>query len=154
MAFPELDEPPSVQLEQMRIGRRLEVRWQVAPEVKSALIPQLLLQPLIENAVVHGIANAKNGGWIEIEARLQQMQLVVVIRNSIGGASQPGLGVGISNTKARLKYLYDADATFEFEVLYVLRTKTGKQYHVTRTYRDGLKGLAQYWTGTDGFGPS
>ena len=106
-----------LQLEQMRLGRRLEVRWQIAPEVKSALIPQLLLQPLIENAVVHGIANARNGGWIEIEARLQQMHLVVVIRNSIGGASQPGLGVGISNTKARLKYLYDSDATFEFEVL-------------------------------------
>jgi DNA-binding LytR/AlgR family response regulator len=35
---------------------------------------------------------------------------------------------------------------------YVLRTKTGKQYHVTRTYRDGLKGLAQYWIGTDAFG--
>ena len=106
-----------LQLEQMRLGRRLEVRWQIAPEVKSALIPQLLLQPLIENAVVHGIANARTGGWIEIEAHLQRMHLIVVIRNSIGGASLPGLGVGISNTRARLKYLYDADATFEFEVL-------------------------------------
>jgi hypothetical protein len=106
-----------LRLEQMRLGRRLELRWQIAPEVKSALIPQLLLQPLVENAVVHGIANARNGGWIEIEAHLQEMHLIIVIRNSVGGASQPGLGVGISNTKARLKYLYDADAVFAFEIL-------------------------------------
>src|SRR5215469_5971541 len=49
----------------------------------TALIPQLLLQPLIENAVVHGIAATGDDGWIEIEARLQQMQLLVTIRNSI-----------------------------------------------------------------------
>jgi hypothetical protein len=106
-----------LQLEQMRLGRRLEVRWQIAPEVAAALIPQLLLQPLIENAVVHGIATARDGGWIEIDARLQQMQLLVTIRNSIGGVSQPGLGVGISNTMARLKHLYDTDASFGFEIL-------------------------------------
>jgi hypothetical protein len=106
-----------LQLEQMRLGRRLTVRWQIAPEVRTVLIPQLLLQPLIENAVVHGIANSRDGGWIEISAHLQQAQLVVVIRNSIGGASQAGLGVGIKNTRARLRYLYGEDAAFEFETL-------------------------------------
>jgi len=106
-----------LQLERMRLGRRLEVRWQIAPEVATALIPQLLLQPLIENAVVHGIATTSDGGWIEIEACLQQMQLLVTIRNSIGGASQPGSGVGIANTRARLKYLYGADASFDFDIL-------------------------------------
>jgi len=105
-----------LQLEQMRLGRRLEVRWQVTPDVHRALIPQLLLQPLIENAIVHGIANSRDGGWIEIEAHLHQGQLVVVIRNSIGGASPSGLGVGIKNTKARLRYLYGEDAAFEFEI--------------------------------------
>lgn len=106
-----------LQLERMRLGRRLEVRWQIAPEVAAALIPQLLLQPLIENALVHGITTAREGGWIEIEARQQQMQLLVTIRNSVGGASQPGSGVGIANTRARLKYLYGTDANFDFEVL-------------------------------------
>ncbi|HUI60893.1 MAG TPA: histidine kinase, partial [Steroidobacteraceae bacterium] len=72
-----------LQLEQMRLGRRLEVRWQIAPDVDGALIPQLLLQPLIENAVVHGIANSREGGWIEVEANLKRQQLVVTIRNSI-----------------------------------------------------------------------
>jgi len=106
-----------LQLEQMRLGRRLAVRWQITPEVRTTLIPQLLLQPLIENAVVHGIANCREGGWIEIAAHLQQERLVVVIRNSIGGASQSGLGVGIKNTRARLRYLYGEDAAFEFEIL-------------------------------------
>jgi hypothetical protein len=106
-----------LQLEQMRLGRRLAVRWQITPEVRTALIPQLLLQPLIENAVVHGIANSRDGGWIEIAAHLRQGRLVVAIRNSIGGASQSGLGVGIKNTRARLKYLYGEDAAFEFEIL-------------------------------------
>jgi two-component system LytT family sensor kinase len=106
-----------LQLEQMRLGRRLEVRWQVSPEVDGALIPQLLLQPLIENAVVHGAASSRDGGWIEIEAHLHQGQLIVVIRNSISGASQTGLGVGLKNTTARLRYLYGEDAAFEFAIL-------------------------------------
>src|SRR5215469_3716856 len=80
-----------LQLEQMRLGRRLAVRWQITPEVRTTLIPQLLLQPLIENAVVHGIAGCRDGGWIEIAANLEQRRLVVGIRNSIGGASQAGL---------------------------------------------------------------
>jgi hypothetical protein len=105
-----------LQLEQMRLGRRLEVRWQITPDVHGALIPQLLLQPLIENAVMHGIANSREGGWIEIEAHLQRGQLVVVIRNSVSGASPSGLGVGIKNTRARLKYLYGDDAKFEFAI--------------------------------------
>lgn len=105
-----------LQLEQMRLGRRLEVRWQLSPEVDAALIPQLLLQPLIENAVVHGAASTREGGWIEIEAHLQQGQLLVAIRNSINGASPSGTGVGIKNTTARLRYLYGEDAAFEFAI--------------------------------------
>ena len=106
-----------LQLEQMRLGRRLEVHRQITPDVHTALIPQLVLQPLIENAIVHGIANCRDGGWVEIAAHLHREQLVVSIRNSIGGASPAGLGVGIKNTRARLKYLYGEDAAFEFEIL-------------------------------------
>jgi LytS/YehU family sensor histidine kinase len=104
-------------LEQLRLGKRLEVRWRVSPEVHDAFIPQLLLQPLIENAIVHGVSGSQSPGWVQIEASTLDERLRVVIRNSIGGVSQPGLGVGIPNTKARLRYLYGDDAGFEFEVL-------------------------------------
>lgn len=103
-----------LELEQMRLGRRLIVRWHIDPGVEAAHIPQLLLQPLVENAIQHGIAGTGEGGWIEIEACLKQDQLIVVIRNSTGGGSGAGLGVGIPNTRARLRFLYGEDATFEF----------------------------------------
>ncbi|HYL03975.1 MAG TPA: histidine kinase [Steroidobacteraceae bacterium] len=101
-------------VEKMRLGDRLRVRWRVEPGACDALIPQLLLQPLVENAVVHGIANSRDGGWIELGAGVRDGRLRVVIRNSVGGHSQPGLGVGMKNTRARLKFLYSDDASFEF----------------------------------------
>jgi two-component system LytT family sensor kinase len=104
-------------LEKLRLGRRLEVRWRISPEVHDAFIPQLLLQPLIENAIVHGVSSSPGPGWVQIEASTLDERLRVVIRNSIGGVSEPGSGVGIPNTKARLRYLYGEDASFEFEVL-------------------------------------
>jgi hypothetical protein len=107
-----------LELEHMRLGSRLTVRWDVAPETEQALIPQLLLQPLVENAVVHGIANARDGGWVDISVRIRNRCLEVEIRNSIGGTSQPGLGVGLANVKARLQHLYADDelASFEFHL--------------------------------------
>jgi len=56
-------------LEGMRLGKRLRASWQISSNTHDAQIPQLLLQPLVENAIVHGIASARDGGWIELEAR-------------------------------------------------------------------------------------
>jgi hypothetical protein len=103
-------------LETMRLGRRLKVKWQIAPEAQAALIPQLLLQPLVENAVVHGIAGSLASGWIEVEARCQADTLCVQIRNSVSGQSQSGLGLGLKNTRARLRGLYGDDARFDFSI--------------------------------------
>ena len=107
-----------LELEHMRLGPRLTVRWNIEPQAEQALIPQLLLHPLVENAVVHGIANARDGGWIEISVGLQNNCLKAEIRNSIGGTSEPGLGVGLANVKARLQHLYADDqlASFDFRV--------------------------------------
>ncbi|MBS0367012.1 MAG: histidine kinase [Proteobacteria bacterium] len=104
-------------LEQMRMGRRLQVRRQISPEAQNEQVPQLLLQPLVENAIVHGIACAPAGGWLELQAQVEQARLVLVIRNSVGGQPQPGSGVGIDNTRARLRYLYRDDASFSFTIL-------------------------------------
>lgn len=104
-----------LELERMRLGKRLEVRWDIAPETGGSLIPQLLLQPLIENAIVHGVANSRTGGWIELQARVQSGRLHVRITNSVAGMTPRGSGVGLSNTRARLKHLYEEDGRFEFQ---------------------------------------
>ncbi len=103
-------------LEGMRLGKRLRTSWQISPDTHQAQIPQLLLQPLVENAIVHGIASAREGGWIELEARIEGRQLWVRISNSVGGHSPPGLGLGLQNTRARLQYLYGEDARFDFRM--------------------------------------
>ena len=104
-------------IERMRLGSRLEVRWHLAPSTDNYLVPQLILQPLIENAVIHGAAKAREGGWIEVKADIHDNHLLIEIRNSIAGTSQPGLQVGLANVQARLKHLYGNDARFEFALL-------------------------------------
>lgn len=103
-------------LEAMRLGKRLQVAWRIAPRARSALIPQLILQPLVENAIVHGIACCREGGWIDIQGDCVESRLEVTIRNSVGGSSQKGLGLGIPNARARLHYLYGAEAVLDFRL--------------------------------------
>jgi len=101
-------------LEAMRLGTRLHVEWLIEPNTRRALVPQLILQPLVENAVRHGIACSRDGGWVEIAAKKRARTLELGIRNSIGGKRTPGLGVGLRNTEARLRYLYSDEAIFTF----------------------------------------
>ncbi|MGB6477170.1 MAG: histidine kinase [Candidatus Sulfotelmatobacter sp.] len=101
-------------LETMRVGTRLNVEWSIDPDTKSTLVPQLILQPLVENAVRHGIACSRDGGWVEITSRKRAGTLELRIRNSMGGKRTPGMGVGLKNTDARLRCLYSDEATFSF----------------------------------------
>jgi sensor histidine kinase YesM len=101
-------------LEAMRLGTRLNVEWSIDSDTGSTLVPQLILQPLVENAVRHGIACSRDGGWVEITSKKSAGTLELCIRNSIGGKRTPGLGVGLRNTDARLRYLYADEATFAF----------------------------------------
>jgi two-component system, LytTR family, sensor kinase len=55
-------------LEKMRFGSRLKIEWKVAPEACPLLVPQMILQPLAENAIRHGVACVREGGWVEITA--------------------------------------------------------------------------------------
>jgi two-component system, LytTR family, sensor kinase len=101
-------------LEAMRLGTRLNVEWSIAAGTGPALVPQLILQPLVENAVRHGIACSREGGWVEVTSTKRAGVLELCIRNSIGGKRTPGLGVGLRNTEARLRYLYSDEAAFSF----------------------------------------
>jgi two-component system LytT family sensor kinase len=112
-----------LELEQMRLGSRLQVRLAIAPETTPLFVPQLILQPLIENAIVHGIACCREGGWLEVESRNVNGRLELCVRNSVGCASQPGMGLGLVNTRARLRHLYGADAEF----IFCLQAQTGAE---------------------------
>lgn len=98
-------------LEQMRFGSRLKIEWLIAPESSRLLVPQMILQPLVENAVRHGIAPAREGGWVKIEAATHDGLLNIQVRNSTSGKTSNGTGVGLRNVEARLRYLYSGDAS-------------------------------------------
>ena len=101
-------------LEKMRLGGRLTVEWSIDADTEKTLVPQLILQPLVENAVRYGLASARYGGWIEIVSRRRPGNLEIIIRNSIGGKPDPGFGIGLRNTRARLRNLYSDQATLSF----------------------------------------
>jgi two-component system LytT family sensor kinase len=103
-------------LEKMRFGSRLKVTWLVASETLQLLVPQMILQPLVENAIRHGVTSTREGGWIEIAAGIDSQFLNVRVRNSVGGKTSNGTGVGLRNAEARLKYLYSRDASLQFAV--------------------------------------
>jgi LytS/YehU family sensor histidine kinase len=85
------------------------------PNALDGLVPSFLLQPIVENAIRHGIANCEDSGRIEASAcRVgSRMQLRVADNGpGLNGRQQPGFGVGLSNTKERLTHFYDEDYEF------------------------------------------
>jgi signal transduction histidine kinase len=102
-----------LRIEQTRFPDRLTVAYDVDPETYDARIPHMLLQPLVENAVRHGISKRAHDGRIEIVVRRQDSRLVVTVRdNGLGFDLQQattGCGVGLRNTKERLRKLYGED---------------------------------------------
>jgi len=105
-----------LELEQMRLENRLQISWDVDAETRGTLVPQLILQPLVENAILHGIACCREGGWIQIISRKIGDRVQLEIKNSVCGKSQGGLGLGHRNTTARIKHLYAEEGTFVFRV--------------------------------------
>lgn len=101
-------------VEKMRLGDRLEVRWQIDPASRQLLVPQLIMQPLVENAIFHGVACCRGGGWVEISSQRAGDMLEIAIRNSVGAKRKAGMGLGLQNVRARLKHLYDEEATLCF----------------------------------------
>lgn len=108
-------------LEQMRFGDRLSVSRELAPEVLEAQVPNLILQPLVENAIKHGVEPLLIPGRIVIRASEPSPgRLRLEVQDNGKGLSPdrgPGLGVGTSNTLARLNQLHGAEAVFRLEPL-------------------------------------
>ncbi len=105
-------------IEKMRFDDRLAVSWRVAEETKDALVPNLILQPLVENAIKHGISRRPGSGEIAIEAVKHGGLLVITIRDNgagFGAQKRPiAEGVGLRTTRARLEKLYGAGQSFHF----------------------------------------
>ena len=103
-------------LQKMRLENRLELSWDIHPDTRQVLVPQLIMQPLVENAILHGVACCRCNGWIQIMSRRVDGILQIQIRNSLGGRGRAGIGLGLQNTKARLKHLYADEAAFSFDL--------------------------------------
>jgi two-component system, LytTR family, sensor kinase len=106
-------------IEQTRLGGRLRVVTTISEETRAAIVPSMLLQPLVENAVRHGVAPLIEGGTIAIESTLQDNRLLIAIRNSGPRANQAHArngdsfkGIGLTNTAARLKTFYGDNQRF------------------------------------------
>ncbi|MBI2428579.1 MAG: histidine kinase [Ignavibacteriales bacterium] len=107
-------------IEKVRFGERMKVRTAIAEETRMALVPTFILQPLVENAVRHGIAKRPGSGWIEINGAAKDGRLVLeVIDGGLRRAriqrSERSMGVGLENTRKRLQQMYGSDYIFEFK---------------------------------------
>jgi two-component system, LytTR family, sensor kinase len=108
-----------IAIEKTRLGDRLHVKLTICPDTLDAMVPGMLLQPLVENAVRHGVANVAEGGKIAIESGLHDGRLRIIVRNS--GRQGPGNqgegenGIGKRNISERLQTLYGSDHQFRLE---------------------------------------
>lgn len=101
-------------LEQIRFQDRLRIHWSIDPDTEVAKIPTLILQPLVENALRHGIGHRETAGQLTLRSTLKEGQLVLEVRDNGPGLSSkhPTEGVGLSNTRTRLTQHYGSAFTF------------------------------------------
>ena len=119
-----------LQIEQVRCGERLRVQWQIDPRAGGALLPPLLLQPLVENAVKHGVEPSAQGGKLRVLTELRGSRVLVRITNTLPDPAHPahppsaaphpaqrGHGIALANVRARLALLHDLQADFSASVV-------------------------------------
>ncbi|HEY0201060.1 MAG TPA: sensor histidine kinase [Burkholderiaceae bacterium] len=106
-------------IEQVRFGDRLRVHWALDPAAAGAQLPPLLLQPLVENAVKHGVEPSAGGGEVRVSTRVRAGQAIVDIVNTLPAATAPasaattsGHGIALHNVRDRLHLLHDVQCEF------------------------------------------
>jgi hypothetical protein len=105
-------------IEETRFSDRLNVRWSIAEHVGDAMVPSFILQPLVENAIRHGVALVSERTSVDISAAEGDGALLITVTNDAPGAEvrtrSRGRGVGVANTKERLNTLYGDDASLTY----------------------------------------
>jgi two-component system sensor histidine kinase AlgZ len=100
-------------IEQVRFGDRLQVEWSLDPLAGQARLPPLLLQPLVENAVRHGVEPSESGATLRISTRRRGSVVLVKVTNTVpAGSGPPGHGLALDNVRDRLRLLHDVQGQF------------------------------------------
>ena len=104
-------------IEQIRFGKRLRIAWEIDPDAGGAKVPPLLLQPLVENAVRHGVEPSAEGGMIRIRTQIKLGRAVVSIANTVSDADgKPGHGIALANVRERLRLMHDVASQFDAQL--------------------------------------
>jgi two-component system sensor histidine kinase AlgZ len=105
-------------IEKLRFGDRMQIAWDLDPAAGSARVPPLVLQPLVENAVRHGIEPSLGGGRIQVRTRARRGMVELVVTNTLPEEPGPkGTGIALANVRERLRLLHDVAARFETGVV-------------------------------------
>jgi two-component system sensor histidine kinase AlgZ len=99
-------------IEQLRLGERLQVAWKIDPLPRDALVPGLMLQPLLENAIYHGIEPRADGGTVTVTGEVTNRLITIVVRNPVGDArsGRDGNQLALANIRERLSLMYGEQA--------------------------------------------
>jgi hypothetical protein len=104
------------EIQKIRFGGRLAVEYDIPPDTRLLLVPRLVLQPLVENSITHGLSRLERQGHVKVEARREGAHLVLRVLDDgegLKGGVVTREGVGLSNTRARLEQLYGAEQSLE-----------------------------------------
>ncbi len=112
-------------IEQLRLGKRLQVRWDVDDLPQRALIPGLTVQPLLENAIYHGIEPLPEGGTVDIAGRVDGAGIVIEITNPVSANAPPRTGnrMALANVRQRLELAFGGRGSLQI-------SSTGQQFRV------------------------
>jgi two-component system sensor histidine kinase AlgZ len=101
-------------IEQVRFGDRLRVEWALDASAGGARVPHLVLQPLVENAVKHGVEPSASGAEVKVSTQRRSGTVVIKVTNTVpAGQGRPGHGVAQDNVRDRLRLLHDVQAQFQ-----------------------------------------
>lgn len=101
-------------IEQVRFGERLQIEWSLDPAADSARLPPLLLQPLVENAVRHGVEPSVSGALLKVSTKKRGKRVVLKVTNTVpAGPGEAGQGLALDNVRKRLALMHDLQATFQ-----------------------------------------